>query len=239
MTQLQPIKEGVSAGSVRALSDEEVVARVLAGDVAAFEQVMRRHNQRLFRIARSIVKNDADAEDVVQEAYIKAYLKLNQFSGKAKFVHWLTRITVNEAIQRKRQLITHAVRHSDTSYDEGADYMPSESASASVLPPERLAASAAMRRFMEAAIDDLPDEFRTVFVMRTIEQMTITETATCLGLPENTVKSRQFRATKKLQSVLDALHKEQLSESFSFDGERCDRIVAQTLSALHLLKAKG
>ena len=220
------------------MSDAEVILAVRAGQLAAFEAIMRRYNQRLFRIARSIVKNHADAEDVVQEAYIKAYRKLDQLKTGDKFAPWVMRITVNEAISRYRQNAKHAAAHSATPIEETSDTFAAESETVMGLQPERLAASAAMRRFMEAAIDNLPSEFRSVFVLRTIEQLSISETADCLDLPENTVKSRLHRATKRLQTSLDDVYKDSLTDSFSFDGERCDRIVRSVLSQLSVRTAK-
>lgn len=213
------------------VSDSKVIASVLGGDISAFEILMRRYNQRLFRVARSILKNDADAEDALQEAYIKAYQKLKQYGKRGSFQGWLMRVVVNEALAKKRELSAKMKRISSS--DAYIEETATESmGSDDMILPDQLAHGRALRRLIESAIDGLPDEFRTVFVLRTVEQMTIRETSDALGLEANTVKTRQHRALKRLRAQLDDMYQQQINDSFGFDGARCDRLVADVLSRI-------
>lgn len=211
------------------LCDVDVVRRVLEGKVDAFEVIMRRYNQRLFRIARSILKNDTDAEDAVQEAYISAYLNLKQFSQTRSFAGWLTKITVNQALSKKRS----AGRKSNV---EGSawceDMIATTNGATDEILPDRLADSRALRQLIEQAIDSLPEEFRIVFIMRVIEQLSVRETAQALSLEEATVKTRQFRAVRRLRKQLHKIYDQQINQAFGFAGLRCDRIVNKTLSQI-------
>src|SRR5260221_7765408 len=160
-------------------TDSEVVARVLGGESRAFEIIMRRHNQRIFRAARAIVRTDDEAEDVMQEAYVRAFDHLAEFRGEAKLSTWLTRIAVHEALARVR-------RAKRTSDDEVPD-MESPTHG-----PEQRASDEEMRALLEEAVDALPESFRVVFVLRAVEQMSTAEVATALDIPEDTVKTRFF-----------------------------------------------
>lgn len=214
-------------------SDYALVTRVKDGDLAAFELIMRRHNQRLFRLARGVVRDAPEAEDVVQEAYARAYAHIGDFAGPDGFSAWLGRIVLNEALGRLRRRgrvvsLDEPLQNADPSSNlRRLDVIKSQQPN-----PERLAASAELRRFIERAIDGLPDDFRTVFVLRGVEEMSIAETADHLSLPEATVKTRYHRAQrllrKALGSELDAL----MPNMFEFLGARCDRIVAATLSRM-------
>jgi RNA polymerase sigma-70 factor, ECF subfamily len=211
-----------------ALTDEEVVARVRSGDTALFEILMRRYNQRLYRVARGIVRDTADAEDVVQQAYMNAYLHLHQFAGRARFPTWLTRIAINEALARARR--SDWVQQFDWDDETGRDAVDDI---ASVAPdPEREAGNGELRRALESAIDELPPIYRSVFVMREVEQLTTIETAECLGLTEEVVKVRLFRARERLRHALDAAFGLATCEAFGFDGARCDRIVNAVMERL-------
>jgi RNA polymerase sigma-70 factor (ECF subfamily) len=212
------------------LADHELTARAAAGDGAAFSLIMRRHNRLLFRTARSILKSDAEAEDAVQEAYLRAWRAMDGFRGEAKLSTWLARIVINESLARLRR-------------DRGAQGIPLDTA---VEPtggqaleepmdenadrqPEGMAMRAELRRLLEASIDRLPDAFRTVFILRAVEEMSVEEVAAVLDLPEITVRTRLFRARGLMRAHL-AQHKDlTLSEVFAFDGERCDRMVARVL----------
>lgn len=208
-------------------SDEEVVARVLAGDTAAFELLMRRHNQRLYRAARAILRDDAEAEDVMQDAYVRAYQHLDQFAGRAKFSTWLTRIAVHEALARVRR------RSRFDAIDSVIESTGETMTFASHAPnPEQEAVSAQSSALLEAAILDLPDGYRSVLMMRDIEELSTAETAECLGLSEENVKVRLHRARALLRRDLYAKAGSSREAAFSFMGARCDRVVREVLRRL-------
>jgi RNA polymerase sigma-70 factor, ECF subfamily len=202
-------------------TDKEVVARVCAGDTQMFEILMRRYNQRLFRAARAILRNDADAEDAVQQAYLNAYRHLAQFEGRAKFSTWLTRIAVYEALARRRRTRDKPVGSGD---EEDVKHV------ASVTPdPEHQAYVGQLGALLEAALAALPDGYRSVFTSREVDGLNTAETAQQLRLSEGTVKTRLHRAKDLLQRKL---HDVTPPAAFRFDGERCDRLVAAVMSHL-------
>ncbi|MGZ3421876.1 MAG: RNA polymerase sigma factor [Polyangiales bacterium] len=209
------------------LSDEDVVARVLAGELALFEVVMRRHNQRVFRAARSIVKDDAEAEDVMQESYLLAFQHLSDFAGRARFSTWLTRIVVHEALKRVRKgkRITF-----EEDMDDNAGDTPSGGAIST--DPEKLAGDRELARAIEQAVETLPDVFRAVFVLRAVEQMSVSETAQALGVPEDTVKTRLHRARAAIQKQLVARTDSLTPAIYDFHLSRCDRVVDAVLGRL-------
>ena len=216
-----------------AASDADIVRRVAAGDQHAFELMMRRHNQMLYRTARGILKDDAEAEDVVQDAYLLAYRGIRKFRGDAKLSTWLTRIVVNEAIarSRKRRRRAEVIRlEGDTEWSGVAAEADMNEAGTEL--PEQAALRAEARRLLERKIDDLPDAFRTVFILRALEEMSVEEAAASLGIPEATVRTRFFRARSMLRESLAREIDFALEEAFSFDGARCDRIVANVLALL-------
>jgi RNA polymerase sigma-70 factor, ECF subfamily len=200
-------------------------------DYQAFEAVMRRHNGRLFRVARAILKNDADAEDALQDAYLDAYRHLDEFRAEAELSTWLTRIVVNQSLMRlRRQKRDGAV----VPFDPGGAAAPpevevrddkTESPSTAVLRTE-------MRRILERRIDELPVAYRAVFVMREIEDMSVEETAQCLDIPSSTVRTRLFRARALLRASLSRDVDMATGDVFAFAGARCDRIVARVLARL-------
>lgn len=211
------------------LADADLVFHAAQGDPAAFEAIMRRHNRLLFRTARSILKSDTEAEDALQEAYLRAWRALGSFRADARLSTWLVRIVANEALGRLRQ------RH--------AQVIPLEAAMQSTEPdtqahlhddpdgqPDRLAMRAELRRLMEARIDLLPEVFRCVFVLRAVEELSVEEVASALGIPEATVRSRFFRARGLLRESLSQDIDLATADAFAFDGARCDRIVAQVLA---------
>jgi RNA polymerase sigma-70 factor (ECF subfamily) len=216
-------------------SDVELAARIAAHDQNAFVILMRRHNQRLFRTARSILHNDAEAEDAVQESYLQAYRSINTFRGDAKLSTWLTRIVVNQSLARirragRRAQITSLYADEENNHDVSeAEMKPSTAES-----PEGSAMRAQARALLESSIDALPEQFRTVFVMRAVEEMSGEEVALCLGIPEATVRSRFFRARSQLRSALLDHVDSAFGDVFSFDGARCDRIVATVLDRLNI-----
>jgi RNA polymerase sigma-70 factor (ECF subfamily) len=212
------------------LSDEAVIARIREGEPWCFEILMRRHNRRLFRAARAILKRDDEAEDVMQEAYVRAYEHLADFRGEASFATWLTRIAIHEALARKRK---------EQRFD-GLESAPQKSTVMSVDPPrspEQQVNDQQLRAVLERAIDALPDEFRTVFVLRAVEQMTGAEAAACLDIPEETVKTRLHRARLRLQEVVVRALDEKSTQAYEFHLTRCDRVVKGVLDRLGISKA--
>jgi RNA polymerase sigma-70 factor (ECF subfamily) len=221
----KPVTHPIIEGN-RALADEDVVARVLAGETALFELIMRRHNQLLFRVARGVLKSDADAEDVVQQAYLQAYAHLAQFSGDARLSTWLTRITLNEAFARTRRRGRHAEVPFENSESEPMRLMSDRRS------PEDDASAREVTRLLEAAVDELPEIYRIVFVMREVQELSTAETAQCLELTEEAVKVRLHRARGLLREAMAARMEARAPEAFAFLGARCDRIVATVLSRL-------
>ena len=209
-----------------ALDDQEVIARVRRGETALFEVLMRRHNQRLFRACRAILKDDGEAEDVMQEAYVRAYAHLGDFAGRASFSTWLIRIAMHEAFARLRRQ-----RRLDPMID-AADEAPAHPPAREARDPERAASDRELARVLEAAIDTLPDGFRAVFMLRAVEEMSVTETAECLGIAEETVKTRLFRARGRLQSEIESRIDASLHGVHRFYLERCDRLVEAVLRRL-------
>ena len=222
------------------LHDAEIAHRVAAGDQQAFCLLMRRHNQTMYRTARSILKDDAEAEDAVQDAYMLAYRAMDKFRGDAKLSTWLVRIVVNECIARtrKRSRRAEVIRlGGDTEQDsQSAEVNMDESTPEQ---PEQAASRGETRRLLEAKIDELPDAFRTVFLLRAVEEMGVEEVAACLGIPKATVRTRFFRAKGLLREALSREIDFAFEDAFSFAGERCDRIVAGVLARLKDSQARG
>jgi len=209
------------------LSDEQIVAEVLTGHTAAFETLMRRHNQRLYRTARAILRNDAEAEDVMQQAYVNAYAHLRQFDGRARFATWLIRIAVYESLSRLRQ------RGRDAGLDpEGPSPLQVVSPAGSTQDPERLAFSSELGVLLESAIDRLPDGAREVFVLRQVEGLSTEEVADALDVSPDVVKTRLSRARAALRRDLLDHADAAASNAFRFLRPRCDRVVAKVLSAV-------
>ena len=215
------------------LSDEQLAGRIVAGDHRAFAMLMRRHNRTLFRTARSILKDDAEAEDAVQDAYLLAYRAMAGFRGSAKLSTWLVRIVANEALGRlrKRGRTAQVVFLDGQAMPDAEDDEAGQARAASERP-DALADRAQMRRLLERAIDALPDAYRAVFVLRAVEEMSVEEAAACLDIPEATVRTRFFRARSLLREALARELDVATGEAFTFDGERCDRVVAQVLARL-------
>jgi RNA polymerase sigma-70 factor (ECF subfamily) len=234
MSNANPQREpSGSADSFSGLSDWNLVCRIREGDVAAFELVMRRHNRRLYRLARSVVKSAVEAEDVVQQTYLLALEKLGSFTGPQGFPSWLGRIALNEALGRLRQQ-ARVVALDDYRDDaeERQDALPMNSPRPDQLDPEHLTAWSQLRHMLEHAIDDLPDDFRTVFMLRIVEGMSMAETAEILSIRPETVKSRLHRARTRLRESLGERMDDLMPTLHSFDGARCDRIVSNVLAAI-------
>jgi RNA polymerase sigma-70 factor, ECF subfamily len=215
--------------------DLELARRVAAGDLRAFEQVMRRNNRMLYRVARSILRDEAEAEDCVQSAYLLAYRSIGAFAGRAKLSTWLTRIVLNEALARKRQAARSGmvIPLDDPTHAEA----PAESQTATTVPsetpgPESEATRNELRLLIERRIDGLPEAFRNVFVLRALEELSVEETAQLLDIPEATVRTRYFRARSMLRESLAREVDSALDGAFPFAGARCDRTVAAVLGRL-------
>jgi RNA polymerase sigma-70 factor (ECF subfamily) len=215
------------------LSDEEVVARVLAGDVAAFEVLMRRHNQRLYRVACAILHDPAEAEDVIQDAYVRAYEHLHQFAGRARFSTWLSRIAMNEALSRRRR--SRRWEGPQAMSETEGDRMDHFAAAGP--GPEQQASSSELRRLLEQAIGSLPESYRLVLMLRDVEGMDTTETALTLDISEENVKIRLHRARAMMRRKLFATVGAQSTEAFLFHAVRCDRVVRNVLARISRAQA--
>lgn len=217
-----------------------LVEAAAAGDPAAFEVLMRRHNRMMYRAARSILKSDSEAEDAVQEAYVQAYRGLHGFRGQASLSTWLTRIAVNEALQRLRaRQRERGVTPLHESIDVDGGMAVDLSLHALPESPEDAAVRAQLRGLLERKIDQLPAAFRSVFVLRAVEELSVEETALVLGTPEATVRTRFFRARALLRVLLERDIEFSIEDAFAFDGVRCDRIVGIVLSRLFPLDGPG
>lgn len=211
-----------------AIPDAEIVKRVRSGDIALYEILMRRYNQRLYRVARSILRNDSDAEDVMQEAYVRAYEHLGDFMGEAKFSTWLTRIAIHEALGRIRK----RSRMEDLGSDRNMDFHLLTSRFISMDNPEREAYDRELKVVLERAIESLPPDYRSVFVLRIVEELSIVETAECLDLTIETVKTRLHRGRALLRKHLQNRAGILAPEVFPFHLSRCDRIVENVLQRI-------
>jgi RNA polymerase sigma-70 factor (ECF subfamily) len=214
--------EATNAG----MTDEEIVRKVIEGEPALFEILMRRYNQRLFRVTRSIVTNDLEAEDITQDAYVRAYEHLNQFEGRARFSTWLTKIAIYEAYARVRRIDHHKV-DSISGLKDGGLGMESTARN-----PEQQIYDGELKMVLEKAFDALPDDYRSVFMMREIEGLSTAETAECLDISEENVKIRLYRARTSLQRELYSVAGANAHAAFQFLGARCDRIVARVLERI-------
>ena len=218
----------VTGAGLEALADEEVVRRFRLGEPALFEILVRRYNRRLYRVARSILRDEAEAEDVMQQAYVNAYLHLGQFAERARFSTWLTRIAVHEALARaRRRGRAREVELPDT--DEGAGALRSARPG-----PEQEALAGELRRVLEGALDALPRGARAVFVLREVEGLSTAEAAACLGVSEDVVKTRLHRARASLRRELFERAGLVQRDAFAFHAMRCDRVVAAVFARLAL-----
>ena len=220
-----------SASDYDELAEVELVRLAQRGVREAFRVIMQRSNQRLFRVARAVVRNESEAEDIVQEAYTSAFAKLDTFRGEASILTWLTRITLNEARgrlrTRRKSVDLRAV--DDDAQGSRVVLFPSSTA---VETPEANAARMQIRHLIEQAIDELPADFRVVFVMRDVEDCTILETATFLDIKPETVKTRLHRARRLLRTALDERIGVGMKGAFPFLGARCERMTAAVLARL-------
>jgi RNA polymerase sigma-70 factor (ECF subfamily) len=213
------------------VTDEALSHRAVRGDAQAFEALMRRHNRTLFRTARAILRDDAEAEDALQDGYLRAFRSMGTFRGEARVSTWLVRIVANEALARRRKGVRRAavipIRRGAEEHQYEAEAVMSEHDG-----PQDLAERAEIRSLLERAIDALPEEFRIVFVLRALEELSVQETAAALGIPEVTVRTRFFRARSQLREALSREIDLAFGDAFAFDGARCDRIVARVMARL-------
>ena len=225
------LESAAAALEISSLTDAEIVKRVRAGDRALFEILMRRHNQRLYRAARAVVKDERDVEDVMQQAYINAFTHLHQFEERSQFSTWLTRIVLNEAFGRRQRLLVESKAMVALNGDESSGELM-ESITSPLAGPEHQAYARELRDVLEEAVDALPETYRTVFMLRDVEGLDTAETAACLDTPEATVKTRLHRARGLLRERLDAAFDLSADRVFAFAGHRCDRIVAAVLARI-------
>lgn len=207
-------------------SDLETVQQVLDGNTAMFELLMRRYNERIYRAARSIVRDEQEAEDVMQQAYVNAFTHLRQFNGSAQFSTWLTRIAINEALARVRR------RGRYEAFDDALSNVEPFMWTNPVQNPERQAFAGELRGLLESAIDTLPDGMREVFVLREVEGLSTSEAAECLGVSEDVVKTRLSRGRAHLRRLLLERTGAAAAEAFRFYRPRCDRVVARVLAKI-------
>ena len=231
-----PGSDGTAAvAPASTLSDADIVKRVRAGERALFEILMRRHNQQLYRVARAIVKDEHEVEDVMQQAYVNAFTHLHQFEERSQFSTWLTRITLNEAFGRRRKMrqSESLTRVPSDGNEDAGEFM--ETVRAPQPDPERQAYAQELHRLLEEAVDTLPETYRAVFMLRDIEGLSTGETGEGLGIGEEAVKTRLHRARAMVRRSVAARIGGQMGEAFQFHAPRCDRVVAAVLAAIAAL----
>ena len=219
------VVSGATLDRWTALSDEEIVNRVVDGQTALYEVLMRRHNERVYRAARSIVRDEDEAEDVMQQAYVNAYVNLRQFDRRAKFSTWLTKIAINEALGRARKRGRYDAVDFTEEENQAVERQPSNN-------PEHEAFAGELRSLLEASIDELPDGLREVFMLREVDGLNTAETADCLGVSEDVVKTRLSRSRAALRSQLAERAGILAPDAFRFQQPRCDRIVAAVFARI-------
>jgi RNA polymerase sigma-70 factor (ECF subfamily) len=202
-------------------TDQQVIERILAGEGALFELLMRRHNERVYRTVRAILRDEAEVEDVMQAAYLHAFAELSRFEGRSQFVTWLTRIAIHEALARKRRL--RRVEPSEAELER----LPMDERN-----PEERTMDGELRSIVTRAIDGLPEHFRVVFVLRVVQELSGAETAVCLGIPEETVKTRLHRARALLRRGLTEHLEPSLPAVLPFEAPRCDRLVSLVMGII-------
>ena len=225
-------REATRVIDLDALGDAQRVELSLQCDSGAFRLIMRRHNRRLYRVARAVTRDDSEAEDVVREAYCLAFANLSRFRGDSSLASWLTRIASNEALgrlRRRRSTVELSTLDTESQDEMRIISFPLMTANAD---PERAVAQREIPRLMEGAIDDLPERFRMVFVMREIEELGVEETADFLGISQATVKTRLHRAHRLLRQTLDEQLAPALADACPFDGMRCARMADRVLERL-------
>ena len=228
MPNLEP-DQAAAGGHTATLSDPDIVSRILAGDAALFEVLMRRHNRQVYRAARAVVRDEQEAEDVMQQAYLSAFRNLHQFGERSRFSTWLTRIALNEAFgrRRKQRARSEVEAPSDLEHPGAPIDMTSPEPN-----PERQAYAHELQRVLEDAVDALPETYRTVFMLREVEGLSTSETGESLDLGEEAVKTRLHRARAMIRSAVTARLGEVTPSAFEFHALRCDRVVAYVMARL-------
>jgi len=227
-----PEPNATRAADSNVLGDAQLVQLAQQRDGAAFRTIMQRHNRRLYRMARAVVLNDSEAEDVVQETYVRAFTNLDQFRGESSLATWLSRIVLNEALGRlRRRRPTVDLGTIENRPASQAQVIPFPTPQ---LDPERIMAQREIQRLVEQAIDDLPEAFRIVLVARIIEDMSVEETAELFGLRAETVKTRLHRARALLRDALKKHVDSALTDAFPFEGQRCERMTSAVLRRFSL-----
>jgi len=224
----------LARGAADALDDVELARRVGCRDERAFELLMRRHNRMLYRIARAILRDDSEAEDAVQDAYLAAFRNIARFRGGSRLSTWLARIVINESYgllrKRKRAGVVLPFSSQSDPWSAGERDAEEGAMTEATEQPDAAASRGEVRRLLERNIDALPDQFRTAFILREVEEMSVDEAAACLGVPAATVRSRTFRARALLREAMAREVDVATVHAFGFAGERCDRIVAGVLA---------
>jgi RNA polymerase sigma-70 factor (ECF subfamily) len=224
-------------------TDQEIIARVRAGDTGLYEIIMRRYNLRLYRVTRAILRDESEAEDVIQDAYVRAYQHLDQFAGNAPFSVWLTRIAVHEALRRLQQR-KRSQQFEETGQDEDGFMNSSRTSTADAgiaetsPDPEQRAAIAELGKLLEEAVLDLPTPYRTVIMLRDIEELSTAETAAALELTEENVKVRLHRGRALMRDHLFARVGPSCKSAFPFMGANCDRVVLGVFGRLRELNSE-
>jgi RNA polymerase sigma-70 factor (ECF subfamily) len=213
-------------------SEAALVMRALARDAVALAEIMRRNNRRLYRAAWGILRDEQEAEDAVQDCYLKAFAALPGFRGEAALSTWLTRIAINEALMRRRKRQAQAASVGNVIPLRPDEKPAAEVADDPALSPEAIAMRAQLRPYLEDAVADLPEDQRAVFVLRALEELSVEETAQVLDLNPQTVRTRFLRARRKLQEQLQRELKLTFGEMLPFAGARCDRLIQRVLALL-------
>lgn len=219
--------------SAAAASDLQLALSAASGNALAFETIVRRHNRLLFRTARGVVADDAEAQDVVQETYLRAFINLHAFRGDSALGTWLARIAINVALsaqRRKGRLVQLEAGDDDRDAPELEDAMPAQTTDSDA--PDAAAHRLEIRALLQASIAELPPIYRTVFMLRAVEELSVAETAFCLGVSEDVVKTRFLRARAMLRERLAERVESGAAETFAFAGERCDAVLAHVMAEL-------
>lgn len=217
-------------------TEAELIRQAVCKNEIAIRAIIQKHNRRLYRVARSIVRDDVEAEDVLQESYLHAFASLDGFRGDSRLSTWLTRIVANEALRRLRRRGSLTLLVPDESRNHGAEVIPFPGTAQPPIDPERTMAQREFCRLVEGAIDRLPQEFRTVLVARVLEGMSVEDTAASLDIRPETVKTRLHRARRLLKEALSDHMDTVFSDVFPFDGVRCERVANAVISRLRFSK---